>query len=334
MESCRGFTIQVINITNKLYANGYPGSFQAFLSTSLADRWFGQILCWHSDHLYPQHPLLLATTTPRQQGIIRITGEGEFIWETKLWAVIIRGAVSHTELFMHCIHNSTGLDWLLQYRWIVRERVVELKIAFGQLIKQIQRTWDASKNLSSGSIEWPFSLIVAASAASWRLKRESENIIFCILVLLWSELDMKSPQRYVITCRWRRSFFDQGEDGSSLLWTSWLGILKEGNRIACLSIRGYLNVKSEFYNQNMRNLLLTIPRWRLKIRKFACIFGESRSPLKRNRLKNFNLCVQEQLYTHELTTPFFRLYAAKPSRFPGIMGITWFSINMWIELHW
>jgi hypothetical protein len=61
---------------------------------------------------------------------------------------------------------------------------VELKIAFGQLIKQIQRTWDASKNLSSGSIEWPFSLIVAASAASWRLKRESENIIFCILVLL------------------------------------------------------------------------------------------------------------------------------------------------------
>jgi len=113
MGSCRGSTIQFINTANKLYPKSCPGSFQAFLSTSLADRWFCQILCWHSDHLYPQQLLLPAITAPRQQWTTGVTAEREFIWGAKFWAVIIPGAVSHTEFFMYWIHNSTGLDCLL-----------------------------------------------------------------------------------------------------------------------------------------------------------------------------------------------------------------------------
>jgi hypothetical protein len=70
---------------------------KASLPTSLSDRWFRQILCWHSDVLYPQQPLLPAKTASRQQEKIWLIAEGEFIWETKLWAVFILGVVSDTD---------------------------------------------------------------------------------------------------------------------------------------------------------------------------------------------------------------------------------------------
>jgi hypothetical protein len=102
---------------------------------------------------------------------------------------------------------------------------------------------------------------------------------------------MKSPQRCVIPCRWSRSFPTRARIAvASFGLPDWA--FEGGNHIACLSIRDHLNIKSEFYNQNMRHLLITVPRWPLKIRRLACIFRESRSPLKKSRLKNFNLLVQ------------------------------------------